>query len=208
MLPAAAVFILCFGAATGSAAESATAAASGRPNFVIVLADDLDFDYKQNRLNIMPNLKRLREAGVHLINHVAAQPVCGPSRSSLLAGRYPHNVGYVINDGAESIAAWTLAENNTLGTWLSAAGYYTSFLGKYVNSMESHVPAGWSRWHGFSSGAGTYNYYNATVRFGRAALSRPSARLPLALTRPPPSFRRCTTSPTPPPRCRPLRCGS
>ena len=32
-----------------------------------------------------------------------------------------------------------------------------------MNSMESHVPAGWSRWHGFSSGAGTYNYYNATM---------------------------------------------
>ena len=29
--------------------------------------------------------------------------------------------------------------------------------------MEPHVPAGWSRWHGFSSGAGTYNYYNATM---------------------------------------------
>ena len=76
----AAVFVLCFGAAFGA-----------RPNFVLVLADDLDFDYKQNRLDIMPNLKRLREAGVHLVNHVAAQPVCGPSRSSLLAGRYPHN---------------------------------------------------------------------------------------------------------------------
>ena len=111
----------------------------------------------------MPNLKRLREAGVHFVNHVAAQPVCGPSRSSLLAGRYPHNTGYIINDGKESIAAWTAAENNTLGTWLSAAGYYTMYLGKYINSMETHVPGGWSRWHGFSSGAATYNYYNATM---------------------------------------------
>lgn len=73
----------------------------------------------------MPNLKKLREAGVHLINHVAAQPVCGPSRSSLLAGRYPHNAGYIINDGNTSIAAWTQNENNTIGTWLSEAGYYT-----------------------------------------------------------------------------------
>ena len=144
-------------------AAAAASSASARPNIVLILADDLDFDYKQDRLAIMPNLKRLREEGLHLVNHVAAQPVCGPSRSSLLAGRYPHNAGYIINDGKASIAAWTRAENNTLGAWLSAAGYYTSFLGKYVNSMESHVPAGWSRWHGFSSGEGTYNFYNATL---------------------------------------------
>jgi N-acetylglucosamine-6-sulfatase len=137
---------------------AAVADSAPRPNFVLILADDLDFDYKQDRLAIMPNLKALRESGVHLINHVAAQPVCGPSRSSLLAGRYPHNTGYIINDSKDSIAAWTSAENNTIGTWLSAAGYYTSYLGKYVNSMEAHVPAGWSRWHGFSSGTGTYNY--------------------------------------------------
>ena len=137
--------------------------AAARPNIVFILADDLDFDYKQNRLAIMPNLRKLREAGVHFVNHVAAQPVCGPSRSSLLAGRYPHNTGYIANDGKESIAAWTLAENNTLGTWLSAAGYYTMYAGKYINSCESHVPAGWSRWHGFSSGEGTYNFYNSTM---------------------------------------------
>jgi N-acetylglucosamine-6-sulfatase len=135
------------------------------PNFLVVLSDDLEFDFKQDRLDpaIMPNLARLREAGAHLINHVAAQPVCGPSRSSLLAGRYPHNVGYRINGGAQSIAAWTAAENNTLGTWLTARGYHTSYLGKYVNSLEEHVPAGWTQWHGFSSGVGTYNYYNATM---------------------------------------------
>lgn len=68
---------------------AAAAVASARPNIVLILADDLDFDYKQDRLAIMPNLKRLREEGLHLVNHVAAQPVCGPSRSSLLAGRYP-----------------------------------------------------------------------------------------------------------------------
>lgn len=139
-------------------------AAPTPPNIIVILADDLDQDYKQNRLELMPNLRtRIRDAGVELINHVAAQPVCGPSRSSLLAGRFPHNVGYVVNDEAASIARWTTQENNTWGTWLTAAGYHTAFFGKYVNSMESHTPAGWGRWSGFSSGTGTYNFYNATM---------------------------------------------
>ena len=185
--------------------------AAARPNIVLILSDDLDFDYKQDRLALMPNLKRLRENGVHLSQHVAAQPVCGPSRSSLLAGRYPHNTGYIINDGNESIAAWTLAENNTLGAWLSAADYYTMFLGKYINSMESHVPAGWSRWHGFSSGAGTYNYC-AFFFFFAPPLARAPRLSSYPSSRPLPSFaqtmRPCTTSPTPPRRSRPLQSGT
>lgn len=159
-----ATFFLLSGVAVGASPSGTTTPTKGpRPNIVLILADDLDFDYKQDRLAFSPNLRRLREAGVHLENHVAAIPVCGPSRSSLLAGRFSHNTGYIMNDGNTSIAAWTKAENNTVGTWLSAAGYYTMYLGKYINSMESHVPAGWSRWHGFSSGGGTYNYNNASM---------------------------------------------
>ena len=68
------------------------------PNILFVLADDLDFDYKQDRKAIMPHLReRLADGGLEFVNHVAVVPVCGPSRTSLLAGRYPHNVGYVAN---------------------------------------------------------------------------------------------------------------
>lgn len=84
-----AAFYVVAAAVAETGQRSTTSPPDHRPNFVFILADDLDFDYKQDRLAIMPNLKRLREAGLHLVNHVAAQPVCGPSRSSLLAGRYP-----------------------------------------------------------------------------------------------------------------------
>lgn len=77
-------------------------------------------------------------------------------------GRFPHNVGYLANADPASVAAWKLQENNTIGTWLTAAGYHTAYLGKYVNGMETNVPSGWNHWGGFSSGVGTYNYFNAT----------------------------------------------
>jgi arylsulfatase A-like enzyme len=73
------------------AACAATASSASQPNIVFILADDLD-----NRVDLlahMPRLKKMREEGLSLTSHVAAQPVCGPSRSSMLAGRYPHNVG-------------------------------------------------------------------------------------------------------------------
>jgi hypothetical protein len=192
------------------------------------MADDLDSDYKQDRLAIMPNLRtRIRDAGLTFTNHVAAQPVCGPSRSSLLAGRYPHNTGYIANNEPASVEAWRKLQNNTVGTWLTTAGcvagrrrralagypqplaphatgsrgherrrnpasspgrhprggctppltppprhhrplphrrrrYHTAYLGKYVNGLEDNVPSGWNHWGGFSSGVGTYNYYNAS----------------------------------------------
>lgn len=102
----------------------------------------------------MPNLRSLRDAGAHFVHHVAAQPVCGPSRSSLLTGRYPHNTGYYANLDVASIANWLKVQNNTVGTWLTAAGYHTSFTGKYVNGCESHIPEGWNFWGAFSSSKG------------------------------------------------------
>jgi hypothetical protein len=141
---------------------SATAALAGAaaPNLLFILADDLDSDYKQDRLAIMPNLRtRIRDAGASFSNHVAAQPVCGPSRSSFLAGRYPHNTGYVNNVDEKSYSAWLKQCNNTIGSWLSAEGYHTAFLGKYVNGLENHPMAGWSHYGGL---ADTYTYFNAT----------------------------------------------
>ena len=76
----------------------------------------------------MPNLrKQFVEGGLYFHNHVAAYPVCGPSRSSFLAGRYPHNVGYVSNGALESIDAFAKVANNSVGSWVRKAGYHTAF---------------------------------------------------------------------------------
>jgi Sulfatase len=124
MLPAATLL--------GAALLLGVSAQTTTPNILWILADDLDWDFKQDRLDIMPNLKKLREQGVHFINHVAAQPVCGPSRSSLLQGRFPHNVGYYQNLDPPSVVNYHKVENNTIGTWMTEAGYHTAFMGKYV----------------------------------------------------------------------------
>lgn len=122
-----------------AAAAAAAAAASKRPNIVFVLADDLNNDWKQDRLSLMPNLRALAARGSHFVHHAAVQPVCGPSRSSFLSGRYPHNTGYVCNSDAPSTEKYKRIHNNSVGTWLTAAGYHTAFVGKYVN--VSRCPA-------------------------------------------------------------------
>ena len=119
----------------------AAAALLPQKNIVFVLADDLNADWKSDRLSYMPNLKKFfKEEGTEFVNHVAAVPVCGPSRSSSLLGRYPHNTRYLCNDDHDSVQAFVKEHNNTIGRWLRDAGYHSAFLGKYVNSVNSYVP--------------------------------------------------------------------
>jgi len=84
-------------------------------------------------------------------NHVAAVPVCGPSRSSLLLSKFPHNNGYKMNGDIPSVASFCGPGghmNDTVGNWLARAGFYTAFLGKHINNCEWATEQGWSHWGG------------------------------------------------------------
>lgn len=128
---------------------------------MLVLADDLETDYKQDRMALMPNLKKLRGEGVSFVQHIAVDPLCGPSRAALLSGRYPHNNGYKHNLDAPSVAAFVAIQNNSVGSWLTSASYHTAYFGKYVNGLEKEVPSGWNLYAGFDGIPGTYSYYSA-----------------------------------------------
>jgi len=60
-----------------------------RPNIVFVLADDYgfhDIGYHGSRIRT-PNLDKLAAQGVRLENYYV-QPICTPTRSQLMSGRY------------------------------------------------------------------------------------------------------------------------
>jgi N-acetylglucosamine-6-sulfatase len=119
---------------------------ASRPNFVIVMADDLDV--LLNGTAAMTTLrKELVDGGLSLRGHVDV-PICCPSRTSTLSGRYPHNlndtlVGWCGNFGA-------VYEGHTWVGALKSAGYETALFGKYYNDYsafcesKAHVPADFS----------------------------------------------------------------
>ena len=130
-----------------------------RPNFVVVLVDDMDARIMP-LWDALPKTKAaIGDRGTTFTNAFAPDPLCCPARASLLTGKYPHNTGVLdLADYHEFVGG---AENDTFATRLHAAGYRTGFAGKYLNGYDKDpvlVPPGWDEWFGLA-GDGMYRGY-------------------------------------------------
>ena len=147
-------------------------AIGGRPNIVFVLTDDLAW----NLVQYMPHVLAMQKAGVTFGNYFVTDSLCCPSRSSIFTGRYPHDTGVFRNtgkDGGYLVFRDRGHESATFATWLSAAGYRTAMLGKYLNGYlpAKHPPApGWTSWAVAGNGYPEFNYNlnqdGRVVRYG------------------------------------------
>lgn len=145
-----------------------TRAGGKQPNIVFILTDDQDVAL--NGQEPMPKTRRLiGDAGVTFENMFVTSPLCCPSRSSILTGKYSHNHGAVNNSlgGGCSSSSWQQQseQGRTLATYLRSLGYSTFFAGKYLNEYGSpsvggvsHVPPGWTSWNGLLFNSVYYNY--------------------------------------------------
>lgn len=134
---------------------------SSNPNIVLVLTDDQDVVL--NGLNPMTKTQQLvANRGTTFVNAFTSSPICCPSRSSLLAGQYAHNVKAFNNSksgGCYGTYWREKVEPDAFPVLLQKAGYQTFFAGKYLNEYFSKsVPAGWNRWHGLHGNSKYYNY--------------------------------------------------
>ncbi len=131
-----------------------------RPNFLVILCDDLgygDLASYGNPTIQTPNLDRLAAEGIRLTSAYAAAPVCSPSRAGLLTGRTPNRVG--VYDWIPEPHPMHLRSNElTIATLLKQDGYQTAHLGKWhlngrFNSDEQPQPDD----HGFDYWFSTQN---------------------------------------------------
>lgn len=109
-----------------------SALAAPRPDIVFLLIDDLGFadcGFNGGQQIKTPNIDRLAKAGAVLEHHYV-QPVCSPTRSTLLTGRYPTRTG--VYSIVSPHAAWGLPlAERTLADALKQAGYATEIVGKW-----------------------------------------------------------------------------
>jgi arylsulfatase A-like enzyme len=108
-------------------------AAAQRPNFILILADDLGYgdltSYGSQAIRT-PRLDRMAREGVRFTSFYAGAPFCSPSRASLLTGRYPIRAG-VPNVLFPTETTGLPPSEITIAEMLKPAGYATGAIGKW-----------------------------------------------------------------------------
>src|SRR5688572_7999261 len=111
-------------------------AADARPNFVFIGAEDIspDLGCYGNRLVHTPNLDRLASQGARFTRCFTHAPVCAPSRSGMITGRYPTSIGT-----HHMRSKLKVAPPPTFTGVLRKAGYHVAWPGK--TDFNFDVPA-------------------------------------------------------------------
>lgn len=138
-----AIFIFAsFSIAAGEANKSQL------PNILFILADDLgwhDLGCYGHEIHETPNIDKLAGDGMRFTDGYAAAPVCGPTRASILSGKYPSRTGYTHNwltpnpeeqpfwgeEMPRTRHAFMKLGELTLAEALRDSGYQTAFVGKW-----------------------------------------------------------------------------
>ena len=145
------------GAGLMKTASAAASSAKKKLNFVLIFTDDQgygDLGCYGSKTIRSPRLDQLATEGTRFTDFYA-QPVCGPSRSALLTGRYP-----IRSKG------WSMPESEiTLAELLKTAGYTTGCIGKWDVSNRKDIKGRVPNDQGFDYYWGTLGANdNGTVR--------------------------------------------
>jgi N-acetylglucosamine-6-sulfatase len=105
-------------------------AMADRPNFLVILIDDLRFDefgagghpYMKT-----PNIDRLAREGANFLRAFHPTPICSPNRASILTGQYASRHGIIDNVARDAMSH--RLPNYHLA--LQALGYETAHVGKW-----------------------------------------------------------------------------
>lgn len=134
-------------------------AVNDRPNFIIVLCDDLGYGdlrcYGNDELHT-PNLDKFAAGGLRLTSCYSSHPNCSPSRTGLMTGRTPYRVG--IHDWIPMLSPMHVPTTEvTIATLLRDAGYDTCLSGKWHLNGQFNISGPQPNDHGFNHWFATQN---------------------------------------------------
>lgn len=151
------VLSVCFivlASCTNTKKEDKNKTENPRPNIVFILSDDHAYQaisaygYPVGKLAPTPNIDRIANEGIRFNNAFVTNSLCGPSRATILTGKYSHLNGFKANGDVFN------ARQMTFPKLLQKNGYQTAVIGKW--HLVS-LPTGFD-YYDILIGQG--NYYN------------------------------------------------
>ena len=133
------------GGASSSPSPSGTPSSGSRlPNILVIVTDD-----QRDGLGVMPKTRQWFEAGgTRYPWGFDTTPICCPSRTSIMTGRYTHNHHVRSNGKGEAL---NLDQDTTVQRYLQQVGYQTAIYGKYLNKWPIETsPPHFDRWAVFT----------------------------------------------------------
>ncbi len=132
------------------------------PNILFIFSDDHAYQAiscygDPRRLVQTPHIDRLAKEGVRFDRCLVPNSICGPSRATVLTGKYPHRHGFYNNTNCRFDGSQT-----TFPKLLQKAGYQTAIIGKWHLVSD---PTGFDHWH-ILPGQGLY-YNPPMIRNGQ-----------------------------------------
>jgi len=143
------------------------------PNIVFILVDDFGFrdvGFHGSTVIKTPTLDRLAYGGVRLDNYYV-QPMCTPTRSQLLSGRYQIHTGLQHGVVRPCQQNGLPEEMPTLANMLHDAGYATHMVGKwhigYYREQLLPTRRGFDSFFGFLNGRAEHFSHAMCIDLGR-----------------------------------------
>lgn len=118
-------------------------ALKAKPNLLFIFTDQQRADtlaaYGNEKIKV-PHLNQLSEQSAVFRNAYVAQPVCTPSRGTIMTGLYPHHHKCTANNDILGDDKLILPEH------LEDADYYTGYIGKWHLGNETILQRGFNEW--------------------------------------------------------------
>lgn len=150
----------------GGCGEEASSDTETRPNVLFILADDLGYNdigaYNSDSFYETPHIDSLAGAGMKFTDGYAANPVCSPTRYSIMSGRHPSRENHTDWFCGQRTGRFDHAEYDcsmdtsrvTIAEAFKDGGYDTYFAGKWHLGPE---PIHWPKNQGFDVNKGGFS---------------------------------------------------